>query len=205
MNTNIGSRFILLLCVTVFSAFVAHGETTPLVNYQGKLKKHGTNENGQISITFKVFTGETNSDCVFEETQSVAVADGLYSTLIGKNPTLGNIEDACALDDAYLELSINGTKMKPRERFTPPPFAKKSVQRWSNCIHPSGLTAGSIAETASRVGGYGPVGRLIDSPVGVFPAPATESQLLSANLFVLSWGPSASSNATLTVRLSIYI
>jgi hypothetical protein len=121
-----------LLVIGLASVINTHSAVTSLINYQGKLKKHGTNENGQVNIIFKIFTGETNNECVFEEAQQVMVIDGLYSTLIGTSPTLGNIEDAAKLEDAHLEVSINGSKLTPREKFTPPPFAKKSTERWIN-------------------------------------------------------------------------
>lgn len=122
------------MAFTILASATARAETTALVNYQGKLKKAGTNMNGEVTIIFKIFTGETNEDCVFQESQQVVVVDGLYSTLIGKNPTLGNIEDSAKLDDAFLEVTVNGTKLKPREKFCPPAFAKKSEERWNQFV-----------------------------------------------------------------------
>lgn len=37
-------------------------------------------------------------------------------------------------NDAYLEVTINGTTLKPREKFTPPPFAKRTLR----VLKPSG-------------------------------------------------------------------
>jgi hypothetical protein len=128
------SRNMAFLCSVMLAMLLAassHAETTPLVNYQGKLTKNGKNENGQINITFKVFTGATNNECVYEESQQISVVDGFYSTLIGKAPTTGTIEDACRLDDAYLEVSINNQILSPREKFCPPAFAQKSSERWN--------------------------------------------------------------------------
>lgn len=125
---------VLLALLAALFALSATAEVTSLVNYQGKLKKHGTNENGQINITFKIFTGETNNECIYEESQQVNVVDGLYSTLIGKNPTLGAIEEATKEDNAHLEVIINGAALKPREKFTPPPFAKRTLR----VLRPSG-------------------------------------------------------------------
>lgn len=118
-----------LLCVLPAGGTFA-GETRALVNYQGKLIK-GTNLlNDTVSMTFRVFTGATNSECVYEETMPVTLRDGLYSAAIGENPINGDLEEAVKLDEAYLEVSIEGVTMKPRERFTPPAFAKKSTEKW---------------------------------------------------------------------------
>jgi hypothetical protein len=166
------SAFALLL----FACFVADAGTTALVNYQGKLKKHGTNENAQVAVNFKVFTGETNSECVFEETKQVTVVDGLYSVLIGENPLLGTIEDACALDSAYLEVSINGNTLKPREKFTPPPFAARTAQVWNVFGH-GGYSHGpeyiSVHSSLSEIGYATPWDLLQAGDTGwlTFPSP----------------------------------
>lgn len=127
-------KFKSLFFIAAAALFISHlapAEITALVNYQGKLKKNGQSVNGPVNVTFKVFTGETNSECIYTESQQVTVKEGLYSTLLGKNPSQGNIQDASKLDDAYLEVEINGSTLKPREKFTPPAFAASAPQVWN--------------------------------------------------------------------------
>ncbi len=138
-------KFKSILFIAAAALFISHlatAEITALVNYQGKLKKNGQSVNGPVNVTFKVFTGETNSECIYTESQQVTVKEGLYSTLLGKNPSQGNIEDASKLDDAYLEVEINGSTLKPREKFTPPAFAASAPQVWNIFGYggPSGVT-----------------------------------------------------------------
>ena len=152
--------------------------------------------NGVVTVNFKIFTGETNDVCVFEETQQVTVVDGLYSTLIGKNPTLGNIEESAKLDDAYLEVTVNGTKLKPREKFCPPAFAKKSEERWNlffqGTVSPSSgfaIPAASFTFLAWSIGNLSPtncynqVGRHL---MAVFPMPANSVRVASAKALISS-------------------
>jgi hypothetical protein len=162
MNYHINTHSVLclLIGITAVSGSASHAEPTPLVNYQGKLKRNGTNENGQIGVTFRVFTGATNNECIYEESQQVTVVDGLYSTLIGQNPTLGTIENAYKLDEACLEVSINGTALKPREKFTPPPFSQRATETWRTFAsptqhsYPPGLCAFAIMSQVAIFGGY---------------------------------------------------
>ena len=113
------------------SFYQAKAQVTSLVNYQGKLQQSGTNVNGTINVMFSVFTDPTNSNnLVYQETQQVNVVNGLYSTLIGQNPTVGTIQAACKMNNTYLEVAVNGNTLSPRELFCPPPFAQSCETRW---------------------------------------------------------------------------
>lgn len=192
MKTKTFSRLALAFLFAILWSAVARAETTALVNYQGKLKRSGTNVNGAVSVNFKIFTGETNDVCVYEESQQVVVVDGLYATLIGKNPTLGNIEDSAKLDDAFLEVTINGTKLIPRERFCPPAFAKNSQERWNlfslGLFNPSGYQ-----QFGFSAAGFGyPIHTINASncnpsvAMAVFPMPAKAVQITSAKALITS-------------------
>lgn len=191
----------------------ASAEVTPLVNYQGKLKHAGTNAHGPINVTFKVFTGDTNTECVYEESQQVNVVDGLYSTLIGQNPTLGTIEDATMLDDAFLEVAVNGTCLKPREKFTPPPFARKTEESWTlygginnpvSTVNP----LSTVYDVRNALSSFGATYRYNIGGGGhraaVFPLPRRPVVLSSASVFVVDSAFSGAPEGQITFVLKAW-
>jgi hypothetical protein len=126
----------LFLLFTAGSVNLCAGQPS-LINYQGKLIQ-GTNPvTGAISLTFRVFTNATGGNFIYEENQQVNVVNGLYSTFLGQNPTTGTIDDAVRADCAFLEVTVNGNPLQPREKFTPPPFAKRSTERWNLFLYRS--------------------------------------------------------------------
>jgi hypothetical protein len=189
----------------LFPATTSKAQVTSLVNYQGKLQKSGTNVNGPINVTFSIFTDPTNSNnLVYQETQQVSVVNGLYSTLIGQNPSIGTIQAACKMNNTYLEVAVNGNTLSPRELFCPPPFAQSSETRW-NVTTPGwwsyntqqlsvlydypqtayylGYLEFTNAGSKRFSGGSLNLGGAV-IPMCVFPAPATSVQISSANFML---------------------
>lgn len=198
-------RLPLAAIIAILAPFLA--EVNPvtaapgLVNYQGKLKRHGTNVHGPIAITFKVFTDATNDACIFEESQDVSVIHGLYSTLIGRNPKFGDLDEVTSTDDCYLEVTVEGQALKPREKFVPPPFARKSTQIWNSFWRDSvnigwesnSLTVANLA--SDRIGPaliwshWDPPGN--KAQAALFPPAADKVELteLRYNIALLSMAP----------------
>jgi hypothetical protein len=180
------NKILSAILLVALHTLALRGEVTSLINYQSKIKKHGTNEQGSVDLVFRVYTGPTNLTCIYQESQQVEVKDGLLSTLIGKNPTLGDIGEACKLDDAYLEVEINGNKLKPREKFTPPPFSKRSVQSWR--LFALGYDPfGSLYQQGSAyLNPFNvPQGEFVNQSSAIFPMPAETTSLSSAKVLWL--------------------
>jgi hypothetical protein len=108
--------------------FVASSWAVPgLSNYQGKLLHNGAavTTDTPISMTFKLFIEEsdTGGSPVWMESQAVDVVDGIYAVKLGAvNPF-----DSSLFDDPnreyWLEVTVNGEVLSPRQRFTSVPFA----------------------------------------------------------------------------------
>lgn len=124
-------KSIALMCTALLlAACSAHADSVKL-NYQGRLRqKGGPLVNGNVNMSFRMYTNETGGVCIYEESNLVTVVDGVYSVVLGKNPVMGDLEDAIKDDNAHLEVVINGNPLRPREKFTPPGFAKKSTEHW---------------------------------------------------------------------------
>ena len=53
----------------------------------------------------------------------MTIIDGLYSTYIGDDTVSGSISNALAADSVYLEITINGQTLSPREQLVSVPYA----------------------------------------------------------------------------------
>ena len=78
-------RFAAWVCL--FSAFIftpsAFAEVPQLINYQGRLLS-GTNlVNGTVGLSLRLFKVPAGGTSLYEDSNTVTVADGLYSTFIG--------------------------------------------------------------------------------------------------------------------------
>lgn len=114
----------LALSMLLFANVTARAEVPEFVNYQGRLLD-GTNlVNQSVDIEFSLFKTSGGGTPVYSETQTVAVADGLYSTQIGlSNATPGALRAALTNNPVYLQIAVGGTPLMPRERLVAVPYA----------------------------------------------------------------------------------
>jgi len=107
-----------------------------MFRYQGRLLD-GTNlVNATLPMSFKLYDALSSGNLVYEDSSSVLVVDGLYSTFIGDNTVFGSLTNAMTNAMVYLELTVNGSTLSPRERLVSVPYA---------------LNAGGDATSASTV------------------------------------------------------
>ncbi|VGO17074.1 hypothetical protein PDESU_05669 [Pontiella desulfatans] len=120
---------LLLLATLVFPLLSYSG--TERLNYQGKLA-HGNNPvTGNVPMTFQIFDGQNGTNVLYEESMDVDVVDGYYSIELGEYPNLGQLVSAIKRQDAHIQVTVNGKKMKPREKVGKPPFAEHSEETWT--------------------------------------------------------------------------
>lgn len=94
-----------------------------MFRYQGRLVD-GTNlVNATLPMSFKLYDAQNGGSLVYEDSGSVLVVDGLYSTTIGDDPAHGSLTNALTNAAVYLELTINGATLSPRERLVSVPYA----------------------------------------------------------------------------------
>ena len=69
--------------VALFAALSCGAQVPQRINYQGRLLS-GTNlVNGNVGLSLRLFNVPSGGSPQYEDSNSVAVADGLYSTFIG--------------------------------------------------------------------------------------------------------------------------
>lgn len=85
------------------------------LNYQGQISdNNGVPLNTTVSMKFELFKTLTDgSACgAWAETHSIAVSEGIFSVELGR---VAAIPDSCLVDDVYLQLTVNGEALSPRE------------------------------------------------------------------------------------------
>jgi len=96
-----------------------------LINYQGKLTDAGGNPlDGTFSMTFRLYSVPSSGSPIWTETQSVFVADGIYSVELGSvNSFPSGLFDNAAL---YLEVVIGSETLSPRQQLISTAFSMKA-------------------------------------------------------------------------------
>ena len=94
-----------------------------MFRYQGRLVD-GTNlVNAIVPMSFKLYDALSGGNKLYEDSNSVLVVDGLYSTYIGDNTIYGSLTNAMTNVAVYLELTVNEATLSPRERLVSVPYA----------------------------------------------------------------------------------
>jgi formylglycine-generating enzyme required for sulfatase activity len=132
-------RFIVVVGI-LWSSLIPHSSSAQIpqiINYQGRLLS-GTNlVNGSVGLSLRLFNVASNGVVQYEDSNTVTVADGLYSTFIGDNPTNAAFLSALTNAAVWIEVAVNGVALSPRERMASVPYALN--------VNASGL-AGTIAD-----------------------------------------------------------
>lgn len=107
---------LLLITGNNLLVFSSSAQAPSLINYQGRLLD-GTNlVNGNVALSLRLFNVSSGGSSLYEDSNSVTVADGLYNTFIGDHPT--NILFLSALTNTtlWIEVAVNGVALSPRDR-----------------------------------------------------------------------------------------
>lgn len=138
----------------------------PLVlGYQGRLLgADGLPVSGPVGMEFGLYDAAGSK--IWSESQTVGLTDGFYATYLGSVTPLGGVVDG---RDLFLELSVNGTTLAPRQRIASVPYALacKSIVGGATSErgglftdvargHKASITAGALKD-------FGPTGETPDS------------------------------------------
>ncbi len=114
-----------------------------LVSYQGRLTAVGGSAvaNGNYDLTFSIYDAASAGNLIWNENHpSVAVADGLFSAVLGSLSPL--TDSVFAGPDRYLEISVNGEPMGLRTQLTSAGYAFRTATI-------DGTTGGTIIGTVT--------------------------------------------------------
>jgi hypothetical protein len=142
---------LVVVAALVLSGLVlwAHAEAPPLIAYQGALSDAaGKPANGTFSVTLSMYEGPTGGSAVWSEAlANIPVSKGVFSVILGASTPLPMGLANCN----FLEVSVNGKAMLPRQRLLSVPYALEAQNAQTlggeppSAFHDaSNLTAGTI-------------------------------------------------------------
>ena len=103
----------------------AFSQAPQLINYQGRLLQ-GTNlVNGTVGLSLRLFDAPTGGTRVYEDSNTVTVADGLYSTWLGDQTVAGQLDAALNSTSVWLEVAVDGVALAPRELLASVAYARQ--------------------------------------------------------------------------------
>ncbi len=120
----------VVLCLLLVG-LSGYGEIPNLMNYQGKLvNEAGIPLAGPVDLTLSIYSSSTGGSLLYGcEHPNTPLIDGIYIAYFGENTTVGSLEDTVREnDELWLEVTIDGTVLTPRERFTSVAFALRAAQ-----------------------------------------------------------------------------
>ena len=137
----------LNVCALFAMGCTALGQVPTLINYQGKLLNGSNLINGQIGLDLQLFDAESGGSLLYADSNVVDVVDGLYSTFLGDNTYSGNLKAAFTSQEVWIEIHVNGTALKPRERIASVAYSIKA----------QGVSTGAITSAMIAHGAVGSV------------------------------------------------
>jgi len=164
--------------IAIISSFIlqpsSFAQPPSIINYQGRLVD-GTNlVSGNVGLSLRLFNVTSGGSALYEDSNSVSVVDGLYSTLIGDNTTAGTLAGALANPEVYVEVAVNGTPMVPRERLASTAYSLMSGN--AAITPPIDITYSNFPDQVLRVANNG-------------GGPAIWAEATNASaLFGVNWG-----------------
>jgi hypothetical protein len=114
-----------------------------LINHQGTiLGTSGNPIDGVVTITYNLFDAAIGGTKLWTETQNIQVSKGIYNVLLGSiNPLYPSVFNS---ENRWLEISIGGELLSPRNRLTSVPFALRSGSIAAGSVNSDSIEFGSI-------------------------------------------------------------
>lgn len=110
------ARLFLIIFLSLFAIQFAWGQAPQTISYQGVLTDgNGVPLDGNFALTFKLYEQAADGSAIWEETQDVAVANGLFNIILGGVTALD-----LPFDQPYwLGISVaGGSELQPRIELT---------------------------------------------------------------------------------------
>lgn len=118
----------LLFGLSIIALVMSAGAQAPeMFRYQGRVVDGANLVNATLPMSFKLYDAQSAGSLLYEDSSSVLVVDGLYATYIGDNTVSGSLVDALTHPAVYLELTIDGETLSPREQIVSVPYAMNAT------------------------------------------------------------------------------
>jgi hypothetical protein len=118
------------LCLGLLAGTPAHAETPLLLGYQGAVfDTQGQPAAGPVDVDIAIFDGASGGTELYAESHpNVSLVDGTFDLQIGSgsNPSGSFDETTLAGAEAWLELTVDGETLDPRQRLVAVPYALRA-------------------------------------------------------------------------------
>ncbi|MBL8920554.1 MAG: hypothetical protein JNJ54_16945 [Myxococcaceae bacterium] len=139
MNKNVVAAGVLL-------ASLAFAQVPDRLGYSGRLlRANGTPETGTVSLTFSLYDSASGGSQLWTEQQMVMLtSDGLYATTLGASTAIpGSVFDGSTAGSRYLEISVNGSALVPRQLINSVPWALTAKNVRGGTVDATGIRVNS--------------------------------------------------------------
>ena len=99
---------------------------------------------GNIQLQLQLYSDSNNWTCLYEDSNTVEVVDGFYTTTIGDNTVYGSLTNALKNGQAFVQVIVNGELLYPREPLIPVPYALNADSVASNAITSAMISSGAV-------------------------------------------------------------
>ena len=115
------------------------------INYQGRLEESGEPVDGQRNFVFKIYNAASGGSLVWtSQAQDATVADGVFSVVLEAGTPV-NLSAATFTGARYIEVSVGGVTLSPRQEMLSVPYALTAqaladdyVDSWTRtCVNPA--------------------------------------------------------------------
>jgi hypothetical protein len=131
-----------------FAAPNAPGPSATTVNYQGRLADDaGVPLTGTYGMSFALYDAATGGNLIWgpEAHPAVPVSDGLFSVGLGSQ-TSGGIPTTTWNGDRYLEITVGGETLAPRELIRSVPIAGMALTVPDGAVRESHIADGAVTQ-----------------------------------------------------------
>ena len=121
-SRNTGRMLFLVLPLILLFLSACDAQLTPNLSHQGRLldENGAPVADGNYDVEYKIYQSATGGTALHTETSSVTVKDGLFTNSLGLTSTIN--PDIFA-QPTWLEVTVNGETLTPRQRLQGAPFA----------------------------------------------------------------------------------
>ena len=140
---NMIKRTLAIVGVAVLAA-TTYAAVPNQINYQGRLTDNTPAQapiDATVTMGFSIWDSATGGTSLWNETQSVSVANGLFNVLLGSSTPIPSTVFTSGAT-RYLEISVSGETLSPRQQIAAAPFASSAAS----------------ADDAGTLGGVGAAG-----------------------------------------------
>lgn len=141
-------RFWPLLAVYGALIISTPAQIPTLINFQGRLLDDTNLVNSVVGMTLRLYNVPSGGSSIYEDSNNVTVADGIYSTFLGDQTNSGNFAQALTNAGVWIEVAVNGTTLAPRERLAAVAYAILAGGVRTGGISAAMLAAGSVTAPA---------------------------------------------------------